>query len=103
MKTSDVYHNPQSAIQTSNVADFIALAKRYEWLDLRQPNSASPWHWAGYVPCHDGTCIVLNFWPHKGRAQREDRPSVAGYDAIRAMISEAIEDSVDEDFGCVVE
>ncbi len=103
MNLSDFYHNPQSDVQKERIADFIAIAERYEWLGFKQPNKSSPWHWAGYVPCHDGTSIVLNFWPHKGKAQREDFPSVSGYENIRKMISIAIDDSVDEDFGCVIE
>lgn len=36
--------------------------------------------------------IVLNFWPHKTKGQRQPMPAVEGGNAIRMLIVEAIEE-----------
>lgn len=99
----EVYHNPRSAVQVANVAEFIAIVERYPWLKLVQPNEASPWHWQAAVKGTSGETIMLNFWPHRGKAQRDGMPSVSGISAIRSMIAVAIDDSQDDDFGAVIE
>ena len=94
---SDLYFNSNSAMQCNNVGIFLEIAKRYTWMNFKQPAKAlSPWHFQGYIPCVSGGNIVVNFWPHKGKAQREDCKTVTGYDAIRRMITEAIDDSQDD-------
>ncbi len=93
----EIYHNPNSAKQVANVHMFRKISDRYDWIDFSQPNpDVAPWHIVGLVRYNGGSPIILNFWPHKGKAQREDCQSVQGYDAIRELISECIEDSQDE-------
>lgn len=98
----EIYHNPQSAKQCANVHAFKKIAERYDWIEFSQPNpEAAPWHVVGLIRYNGGTPIVVNFWPHKCKAQREDCGSVQGYEAIRNMISECIEDSQDDDLEVV--
>lgn len=52
-----------------------------------------PWHIQVRIECATGEDIFLNFWPHKGKAQRDGCKTVEGEEAIRLMIAEAIDDS----------
>ena len=53
----------------------------------------APWHVQAILemgPTEEP--IVLNFWPHKNKGQRQPMPAVEGLDDIRAMIVEAVAD-----------
>jgi hypothetical protein len=93
----DIYMDPRNSDHVENVRDFLAIKKRFEWMEFYQPQpEKAPWHVQVRIDCATGEPIWLNFWPHKGKAQRHGCSVVIGYDATRAMISQAIEDSADE-------
>ena len=96
-KLSELYFNRNSAKQYDNAEMFIKICDRFAWMNFKQPNSVkAPWLFHGYIPCIDGEDIVVNFWPHKGLAMREHGKPVMGFEAIRAMIAEAIDDSQED-------
>lgn len=93
--TSVIYHNPRSEKQCANVEAFREIEKRFPWMEFYQPNEEkAPWLYQCVVR-YEGksSSIKIDFWPHKGRAMREGCKPVEGYESIRAMISEAIDDS----------
>lgn len=89
----EIYSNPNRKEDRDNVAAFENFMARYEWVKFYQPQPVkAPWH----VQCKIETSaapIIINFWPHKAKAQRDGEPSVAGWDAIRLLMSLAIDDS----------
>lgn len=95
----DIYFNPRSSEQVENVEMFRRIQDRYEWMDFFHPNAEkAPWHIQVKIDCATGEPIWLNFWPHKGKAQRSGCAPVIGEDAIRSMISEAIDDCQEDQF-----
>jgi len=93
----EIYYNKNSPKQTANAEMFRRIAKRFSWLEFTYPNKIkAPWHVQGFVPCAHGEAIILNFWPHKGKAQQENCTAVVGEEGIGRMIAQAIDDSTDE-------
>lgn len=81
-----------------NVKDFDALMSKYPWMKLSFPNiEKAPWHEQAVLTTDLGHSIILNFWPCSMTAQRDGEKSVKGYEAIRLMISTAIDDCRDKD------
>ena len=94
---AELYFNRNSTKQIHNAEMFVKITERFEWMNFKQPNKdKSPWHWQGYIPCVEGEDIVVQFWPHKGKAAREECKPVLGFEAICAMIAEAIDDSQED-------
>lgn len=72
---------------------FEALVRRYEWADFYRPNAEkSPWHWVCVVRGKGPYVANINIWTTTARGQREGMPSVKGWDEIRRLITEAIEE-----------
>lgn len=94
----NLYHNPNNLQHLANIEEFNEIAARFPWLEFFQPNpEKAPWHVQALVSKGIGNGdIILNFWPHTGKAQREDCASVQGLEAIRLMIAEAIDDSTED-------
>lgn len=62
-------------------------------LNLFKPNhAAAPWHFQAVID-RGAETILINFWPHKMKAQREGCRAVEGVDAILQMVSEAFSDA----------
>ncbi len=96
IRLADVYHNSNSQKQTDNAIMFVGICDRFPWMGFHQPNKAqSPWLWRELVRWEDGPAIVIDFWPHKGKAQRDGSSVVVGVSAIRQVIAKAIDDSPD--------
>lgn len=73
---------------------FLALANRYEWADFYRPNAEnSPCHWVCAVRGAGPYIAKINIWTTTARGQREGMPSVKGWDEIRGLIDEAIEEN----------
>lgn len=62
----------------------------------------APWHVQAILDAPDEP-IVLNFWPHKMKGQRQPMPAVEGEAALRDLIAEAIADAQDSDPFDVIE
>ncbi len=98
------YCNPNKAKHRNNVALFEAIEKRYPWLELFQPSpDKAPWHEQAVIKSASGEDIWLNFWPCALKAQRDGEKSVDGIDAIRMVISQAIDDSQSEERFSVID
>lgn len=89
----EIYVNPNRQDDFDNAAAFENFMARYAWATFFKPQpEKAPWH----VQCKietSGLPIILNFWPHKAKAQRDGEASVVGWDAIRLLMSQAIDDS----------
>ncbi len=95
----ELYHDPANMRHLDNIEEFRKIAERFPWLEFKQPSpKKAPWHVQAIISRGEGMDgIVLNFWPHTGKAQREHCASVQGIEAIRLMIAEAIDDSAGND------
>lgn len=90
----ELYLNPKNSQHVQNIVMFERLRRRFEWIKFYQPNAEkAPWHVQCKIECATGEAIYLNFWPHKGKAQRDGCHTVEGEESIRLMIAEAIDDS----------
>ena len=75
-----------------NCAAFRGLMARFPQLNFHQPSpEKAPWH----VQCQVGG-IILNFWPHTGKAQREYCPSVVGWSAAETLIEGVLAEAEEE-------
>ena len=73
---------------------FVELVKQYEWADFYRPNAEkSPWHWVCAVRGEGPYVANINIWTTTAKGQREGMLSVKGWDAIRGLIAEAIEEN----------
>nr|WP_309504320.1 hypothetical protein [uncultured Roseovarius sp.] len=73
--------------------EFDALTRQYPNIHFFQPSpDKAPWHVQAVLDAADGEPIVLNFWPHKRKAQRQGEHSKEGDSAAREIIDEAIAD-----------
>lgn len=85
-------NHPDHGINNQNFATAIVPYN----LDLFRPSpEKAPWHLQtkidfGHYP------IVLNFWPHKMKAQREGFKAVEGINAVCAMIETAINEALND-------
>lgn len=72
---------------------FHDLTQQYPNIRFFQPSpDKAPWHVQAILDAADGAPIVLNFWPHKEKAQRQGCMSLEGRHAARSVIEEAISD-----------
>lgn len=98
-----LYQNPDRPDHAENNAAFVRVVNEFPQLYVFQPSPAkAPWHWQAVVE-QGGPVVLLNFWPHTLKAQRENCRSVEGEDAIRALILEALDDARGEDDFDVIE
>lgn len=68
--------------------------RRFEWAKFFQPNpEKAPWHVQCVIKSDEGYDLTLNFWPHKLKGQYDGK-SVQGIEALRAIMAQAIDDSV---------
>ena len=75
-----------------NCAEFVDGLKDFS-LKLFHPSpDKAPWHLQAYLN-YGGHVVVVNFWPHTLKAQRDGCHSVQGVAAIREMLVEAISDA----------
>ena len=73
---------------------FRAFMRRYSWAEFYQPSPGkAPWHWKCVVKGDGPYDVMINLWPHIAKAQREHCKSVEGWDKIRSLMSEAIEEN----------
>ena len=102
---NDIYHNPNSAKQVANVAMFRRIQERFPWLTFTQPNPVrAPWHYQAVVRWEDRPeGVLMNFWPHTGKAQIDGEKPVHGESAIRGLIARAIDESQDNESLDVIE
>lgn len=80
--------------QRGNCDAFVYLARRYDWIRFYQPNpQKAPWHWQCGIRGEGPYDVIVNFWPHVAKAQREGEKSVEGWDNIRSLISQVIDEN----------
>lgn len=73
--------------------EFDALTRQYPQIRFFQPSpDKAPWHVQAILDAADGVPIVLNFWPHKQKAQRQGEYSREGCNAAREVIKAALRD-----------
>lgn len=81
-----------------NNAAFLRVVNSAKYLNPFQPNpKKAPWHWQAVVDFGNDP-ILINFWPHVCKAQREGFRSVEGEDAMRRLIEQACEDASEPPF-----
>lgn len=72
---------------------FDAVTQDYPNIRFFQPSPhKAPWHVQAILDAADGVPIVLNFWPHKEKAQRQGCMSFEGRAAAKTVIEEALSD-----------
>ena len=92
----NLYQNPLRPDHAANNAAFLQIVNDFPQLATFQPMAKSaPWHWQAVID-QGGDVQVINFWPHAGKAQREGYKSVIGDRAIRALLAQALIDSVED-------
>ena len=78
--------------------------KRYDWVFFVNPNAEkAPWHVQAVIKGEGPYDALVNFWPHKAKAQREGHKVVEGWDNIRNMMSEIIEENGFDEIAEVLE
>ena len=89
--------------QAHNCEIVAGVLRRFPDVETYFPNRAkAPWHVQARIPSATGEDIVLNFWPHKCKAQRDGCYAVEGEDAITGLIREVIHDAKNaEDFDLI--
>lgn len=84
-----------------NCDRFRAIMDEYPYVRFFLPSaSKAPWHMQALIHADDEP-IVLNFWPHKLKAQRQGCQSVEGEAAIYALIDEALADAAEAPFDVI--
>tara|TARA_R110001632_G_scaffold1568_2_gene6901 strand:+ start:365 stop:673 length:309 start_codon:yes stop_codon:yes gene_type:complete len=78
---------------------FKIFVRCFNWVDIYQPQpEKSPWHWQARV-VGDGThSVIVNFWPHVAKAQRDGEKSVQGWDKIYSIMQCAINENGFDEF-----
>lgn len=95
------YHRDQFSAE--NCADFDRITQDYPEVRFFQPSpDKAPWHVQAVFDMGEEEPIVLNFWPHKMKGQRQPMHAVEGEAALHKIIAEAIADAEEEPF-CVIE
>lgn len=85
----------RDAYESELCGEFDALTRNYPGIRFFQPSpDKAPWHVQAVLDTADGEDIVLNFWPHKQKAQRNGCRSLEGQCAARSIIEEAIADQL---------
>lgn len=91
----------RDSYDAENCAKFNELTQDYPDIRFFQPSpQKAPWHVQAVLPALDEP-IVLNFWPHKIKGQRQGCMAVEGIAAMRALIDEAITDAAEEPFDVI--
>lgn len=97
----NLYQNSFDSEQQANIDAFRALMKDYPSITFFHPSpEKAPWHIQCRLEALD-LPIVLNFWPHVGKAQREGCKSVATWAEAYALIDEALIDAAEEPFDVI--
>lgn len=88
--------------QLANNAGFQSLMAEYPDIEFFKPSPENaPWHVQCKIDHGDGEPIIINFWPHTGKAQREYEKSVVGWDNARAVLDMALAEDADDDFSLI--
>lgn len=83
---------------------FQKLVQSYPQVLFFQPSpDKAPWHVQAVFNTANSDPIVLNFWPHKDKGQRQPMPAVEGIDALFRLVEEAIKDAETEEPFDVIE
>lgn len=94
------YYTPNTEA-AANCAAFDRLTREFPDLRFFQPSPhKAPWHVQAVIET-DGESIVLNFWPHKLKGQRQPLIAIEGINALRGIIEGAIEDAAEEPFDVI--
>lgn len=86
--------------QMRNNNGFSLLMAEYEakGVEFFKPSpEAAPWHVQCVIDHGDGEPILINFWPHTGKAQREYCKSIVGWDNARVLLDEALAEAAEDD------
>ena len=87
------YAHPGKPEHQKNIDIFKQIVRAAPGLNLYFPNfKSAPWHVQAKMVSVDNEAIVLNFWPHVLKANREGEHAVTGYEAIMNLIDEAFYD-----------
>ncbi|MGB1266177.1 MAG: hypothetical protein ACPG6L_10665 [Nereida ignava] len=88
----------RDSYDAENCATFHQITEDYPNIRFFQPApEKAPWHVQAILTPE----IVLNFWPHKIKGQRQPMPAVEGEGALRAIIDEAILDATEPPFDVI--
>ena len=95
------YQNPNRPDHAENNTEFVRVVNAFPGLSLFFPNAGkAPWHVQAIIDCgHEQ--ILINFWPHSLKAQRDGCKAVEGAGAIKALIATAFEDANQPPFDLV--
>lgn len=95
------YQNPNRPDHARNNASFERVVKDFPSLTIFQPSTEkAPWHFQAIIP-HGQQPIILNFWPHTLKVQRDGFKAVEGANAIRGVIEGALEDAAELPFDLI--
>ena len=94
--TMQLYERPDCTEDAANNAAFLKTIAQFPNLKPFQPSPMkAPWHVQvcidfGQYP------IIINFWPHNLKTQRDGCKSVEGVNAMIGVIEGAIEDAIED-------
>lgn len=96
-----LYQNPDRPDHAENNAAFLRVVKDFPSLEIIQPSpQKAPWHFQTIIAFGQYP-IIINFWPHTLKAQRDGFKSVQGADAIRGVIEGALDDALEQPFDLI--
>ncbi len=87
------YQSPNRPDHEANNAEFARIVKEFPGLQCFKPNPKNaPWHFQALIT-GSGAPVIVNFWPHKMKVQRDQCASYEGAHAVRRVIAEAFDDA----------
>jgi len=97
-----LYANQNDPEQVENTNKFRAFMDRNPSVSFYKPSpDKAPWHVQARFEADDGAPIVVNFWPHKAKSQRDGCHALEGWDAAQSVLDEAVADSLAEPFDVI--
>lgn len=90
------YQSPNRPDHAENNAEFARIVKEFPGLQCYKPQpQKAPWHFQALIQ-GSGAPVIVNFWPHKMKVQRDQCPAYEDAHNVRRVIAEAFEDANQE-------
>jgi hypothetical protein len=95
-----IQYHYRDEVDEENCQAFEGIVFDHPDIHFFQPSPIkAPWHVQAILPGAEP--IVLNFWPHKMKGQRQPFPAIEGVAKVRSIIAQAIQDAKEEPFDVI--
>lgn len=91
-------------VAAENVIKFDQITHLYPLRFFQPSPQKAPWHIQAVADCGEGVePIILNFWPHRMKGQRQWHQAIEGELAIHGIIQGALEEAEEDNSFDVIE